>query len=133
MPLTLLPLFSSIFCPHLALTVSKIPPGKWSRITDFCQTFTSKCLKRTLVRVSLKCEGHRTDSMITTRRSLGFTSRCLKRDKMCKIKLASSGTHHIYPTIIFNLPKNPKDLHLDGICYNRPKVFFTNLKTTMLS
>lgn len=40
---------------------------------------TSKYLKRTRVSVSLKWEGHNTDSITTTRRSLGFTNRCLKK------------------------------------------------------
>lgn len=78
----------------------------WSKFTHFCQTLTSKCLKRTLVSVSLKCEGHRTDSMITTRRSLGFTSRCLKKDKMHKIKLGSFSTYYrTYLTVIFHFPQ----------------------------
>lgn len=39
---------------------------------------TSKCLKKTRDSVSLKCEGQRMDSMITTLLSRGFTSKCLQ-------------------------------------------------------
>lgn len=51
----------------------------WGRSTENIQ-HTSNCLKKTLVRVSRKCEGQRMDSMITTLLSRGLTRRCLQQN-----------------------------------------------------
>lgn len=57
-----------------------------SYLSFFC-FFTSKCLNKTLARVSLNAEGHNIDSQITTRLSFAFTSKCLvvvKKKKVIK-------------------------------------------------